>query len=378
MTSAKEYYGKYFNPRKQCSLNRLDSFGKPLSCTGVKTGDECKWYGLIGENGNKVDVYNFTICECCAITGFDKSTIYEIKREEHPELPWYSINCEMPKTETCLKYGVDKRCLHYNNIRLNLNLVDPYDNDDYRPVLLVPEMEKVKHNGIACYGLPTMSYWELAIKADPKGIYNDIKYYMIVDMHDKQGRMVHIRNQYGQKNYYTPMSNIHPMTINSYDSGEGQRFMFSGVSNEEIQNQDITSGLHLNKSNVFEIKIRVYERIVYQEPKTRSIHQPTRGYSSGTNMSAPGYSSSAYSNTTKDSFVEVDTIDITLQLVCNQSNEERLKIAKEIEINEMEGKRHELLKLEQQKQKLLQPSKRGELLGIEHKQQEEFLMNFDL
>ena len=95
-------------------------------------------------------------------------------------------------------------------------------------------------------------------------------------------------------------------------------------------------------------------------------------------MSAPGYSSSAYSNTTKDSFVEVDTIDITLQLVCNQSNEERLKIAKEIEINEMEGKRQELLKLEQQKQQLLQTSKRGELLGIDHKQQESFLMNFHL
>ena len=394
MATAEQYYGKHFNS-EQCSLERLDGDGQRTSCVGLYPSEDYRnWYGYVQPNGNRLHPQHLSFCEHCARIGFTDEEVYQITEEDFPDISWVNINCDSFKTEDCLKYGIDRRCLNYNGLRLNLNHVDPTDDNDFRPVLSVPSMEEGKKQGVVCYSLPRDAYWELGLKGDPNGRYkNSNNYYFTIEMKDQTGKVIHIRDQNGFKGFKIPITRLSPQRINAYDSGYDKRFMFVAPSVEEV-NAGVTDILAMNQSNIFEVSITVYERIKYIPPRpvmdtsalrcggaTRGCGGATRGltrsYSGGANVSAQGYSAATKTQTTNDSFNLLDKVYMTVQLVCNQSREERLRLGREIEMKGLESKKKELEELERRKKELMQPSERANIFGISHEDQKKIIMKGD-
>ena len=365
--------------------NRTTSMGDSIGCIGHnKHNTKAQWFGYIN-NGTRIDPHSLTFCNFCAKNYFTTEQVFEVLDTDYPYLK-PKLVCDTPITDVCLKYGIDKRCVHYRGIRFNVNLIDE-SNKVWIPTMIIPTEagSKASYNGVGIFPIPTMCYWEFVVKIDPNGKYNYGDYYLkIKKAQFGDGRMVNVSNKHGNTNIFTPASTN--LIINSYKTGvAGERFFF--VSPPKLEIDHGLEAEHNNESNKLYLTISIHkkvmnrvleEEVVYRGgPPKKETSNPFKsptigspGYTGGSNFGASGYSSNLDTHTVDATFPEVDSIDIIVQLVNNQSQEELISANRIVQaqvdaethkkISKLEHKRNLITK---QIDELRNPTDRSKLFG---------------
>jgi len=315
------------------TIDLKDNVGKRRCCMAKNHGN-CKWYGLIDPF---VHPRYLTFCEYCYKNYLNKSRFYEITYEEYPEFNG-RYNCDSSETDNILQYKLH-RCLNYNGVRLNVNRCNALDQQ-YVPTMGLHNEESLEamKKGIFICNMGSCSYWEFVLGADPNGKYaeHSNKYFKIERCVFGDGREVKITNSLGNTEFFTKLSkyNRQTLVVNSYISGKSERFFFVSPCKKEKDLGLDTS--HANKSNILKLTVSIHERIDNEPPPvyrgiTRGLNNDTRGcdggttrgFGGGSNLSAHGNSSYVKTNTVDAKFPKIDEVNITVQLVCTDSNEEK-------------------------------------------------------
>ena len=133
--STTNFYGGKIDP-SVFSLDRLNSQGKRVTCIGLDNTDtKNKWFGLI-KNGRNINPELISFCEFCADAYFTRDEVYELSDEQNAILS-PSLVCDTSKTDICINYGIDRRCLHVNDMRINVNITDK-SGKEWRPTMIIP------------------------------------------------------------------------------------------------------------------------------------------------------------------------------------------------------------------------------------------------
>ena len=370
--SAQGHFGQGFEA-KDYTVDRLGIDGVPLFCirrgSGRNSGRakydaNAKWYGCFDSNGKKIPPSDLTFCEACGSRNFKSDEVYEVTDEDYPPINRPSLVCDAPNTDMCRDtFGIDRRCIHTQGLRVNINAVER-DGDKWSPLMTIPteEGKVAASGGVGIYGLPSMTYWECIIRGDPRGKYKndpDI-YFKVAKAKFGDDRAVSITNHEGNSNFYTPIGG-NLLTINSYKTGvSGQRFFYAAPAKLETDNGLEAS--HNKKSNILYLTISICRKVLLGEEKeekglssdeddgiqyrggttkgggTSKGGATTRGgattkgggsssYSGGSNFAADGYSRHIKTHRVNARFDEIETVDIIIQLVNNQSDEELESLA---------------------------------------------------
>ena len=360
MTSTQSHFGAEFESNDY-TVNRTDIDGIPLFCIGInKHSPHSKWYGYI-MNGIRINPSHLSFCESCGIRNFTKDEVFEITHEEYPNII-KSLICDTPHTDICRnRFGIDRRCIHKQGMRITINAIEK-DSANWKPLMTIPT-EKGKTallGGVGIYAVPSMTYWECVIRGDRNGKYNKMKniYFKIKKAHFGDGRVVFFTNQHGNSNFYTPIRDT-LLIINSYKTGvSGQRFFYAKPS--EIEKEHKLEASHNEKSNILYITLSVCKKTLIKEPdeyiRGRSCDTPksksgptsksgSTSYSGGSNFAADGYSSNIKTHKVNATFDEIETVDIIIQLVNNQSDVELERLSREAQQQVERSKEDEITKL---------------------------------
>ena len=325
-------------------------------CCSMKQKNNGKWYGL---KDPFVDPQQLSFCQHCAHVFLDTERLFEVTEDEYPQLKDRLI-CDAYDTNTLLKYGLH-RCLNYQGLRVNVNVRNPYD-DNFTPTMVLHSQKGLKamENGVLITSLSSHSYWEFVIQGDPNGKYSNSEntYFKIEKAAFADGRTVTYSNSSGNTNLYSKLSgyNKNIVNIDSYQSGDSsQRFFFISSSNNE-KNYDLQP-LHENQSNILYLTLSIYNKIpnVKYNQQCRGVTRSiTRGnnFSGGSNLSSHGDSNYVKSQYTDATFDKIDTVNITLQLVCHDSDEEKDYNVNLINEQIYEKKRKLLEKLKKERDEL--------------------------
>ena len=209
--------------------------GKLIACAKDSTQLSCKWYGIMYK-GCQVPKERVLICEFCAEHAFRSKELYAV-----PVHTTHAVyECDMFHTNLLLEYGYDRRCIHYNGLRINVNHVSPR-NSDFRPTTL-----QQPKTGQLVVKLPTGAYWELAIKADPTGFLGDGSYYM-------KFNMIHANKIVETPTDYIQIPSGVPFKTNNFKSHNGYNRLFQFDNNSR------------DDENTFEIDISVYHKTMIRE-----------------------------------------------------------------------------------------------------------------
>jgi hypothetical protein len=374
--SAQGHFGQGFEA-KDYTVDRLGIDGVPLFCIGrEKHNVNAKWYGCFDSNGKKIPPSDLTFCEACGSRNFKSDEVYEVTDEDYTSINRSFLVCDTRNTDMCRDtFGIDRRCIHKQGIRVNINAVER-DGDKWAPLMTIPteEGKVAASGGVGIYGIPSMTYWECIIRGDPRGEYRndpDI-YFKVAKAKFGDDRAVSITNHEGNSNFYTPIGGT-ILTINSYKTGvSGQRFFYAAPAKLETDNGLEAS--HNKKSNILYLTISIYRKVLLGEEKeekglssdeddgiqyrggttrggakgggggtTRGGAKggggaTTRGgshdmeacsssYSGGSNFAADGYSRHIKTHRVNARFDEIETVDVIIQLVNNQSDEELESLA---------------------------------------------------
>jgi len=362
MTSTQSHFGQGFKS-KDYTITRTDINGVPLFCLGKnKNSPHSKWYGYIMD-GQRISPYQLSFCSSCGIRNFTRDEVFEITPTEYPNII-QSLVCDTPHTDICRnKFGIDRRCIHKQDMRVNVNAIER-DSDNWSPLMTIPT-EKGTHalaGGVGLYSIPSMTYWECVMRGDPRGKYNGDRniYFKLKKAYFGDGRVVSVTNHEGNSNFYTPIGDT--LIINSYKTGvSGQRFFYAAPSKLETDNGLESS--HNNKSNILYITISICRKVSIEEEKESSSEDEEdeddgiqyRGggtskggaskYSGGSNFAADGYSSNIKTRKVNARFDEIETVDIIIQLVNNQSDVELEMLAREAQQQVDQSKEDEIAKL---------------------------------
>ena len=352
MTSTQSHFGKGFDSTDY-TITRTDIDGVPLFCIGNdKNSPHSKWYGYI-KDGNRINPSQLSFCSSCGIRNFTRDEVFEITHIEYPNII-QTLVCDTAHTDICRNnFGIDRRCIHKQGMRVNVNAIERY-SDNWSPLITIPT-EKGKlglAGGVGLYSIPSMTYWECVIRGDPQGKYNGVIniYFKLKKAYFGDGRVVSVTNQEGNSNFYTPIGNT--LIINSYKTGvSGQRFFYAAPSKLEIDNGLESS--HNNKSNILYITISICRRVYIEEEdeddgiqyRGSTSKSSTSKYSGGSNFAADGYSSNIKTHKVNARFDEIETVDIIVQLVNNQSDVELEMIARKAQQQVDKSKEVEIAKL---------------------------------
>jgi hypothetical protein len=341
--------------------------GELRCCIGIDTRSSTrKWFGVKGHSAESL-----SFCEYCAKHGFNQDELFEVNEENLvPRLV-----CDAPYTNKVSRLIGDRRTVRYNGVKINGNVIDE-DDQEWSPILKLrdPGSQSAAKAGVLRLNMPSGSYWEYVVQIDEKGPYFKSNYFFSVTAKTDDGRSITKSNQHGRTGILYPAvvhgSDPYQACFNAYNSGEDSRFFFLAPADQELE-----AGIeaeHNNKSNIFRITVHIHQEIKPQ-PKsevkyrggatrggaTRGGAPLTRGggLSGGSNFSASGVSATESTVQSKSTFPIIDTIHLTLQLVNNEPNEQRLHVAKTFQ------EQHDSWRL-REIEKLRVGSSRSQVLGL--------------
>ena len=350
--SMSQHYGEGvegFNP----SIRSKGVHGQHRCCLGKvprsRYSDDIlnnHWYGWVSKTQPTTSTSTY-FCEFCVHNYFPTPNGSELPVgffRITPEFLAKSSSCssvnnwfEQPKlvcstlqTDKCLEYGIDRRCVNYGGMRVNINITDK-QGLEFAPTMILrtENSETAKRTGCGIYPIPSNTYWEFVIKGDPNGAYNDPRYSFKLKASSRDGRTISFTNDRGNSNIYVPCDGD-GLIVNSYKTGvDGERFFFVAPSKTETDHH--LEAEHNTDSNVFKLTVEIYDMNEKPIPtqwrggggQTRGGGQP-RGCTGGSNFGADGYSEHVKTRQIYVDPVLVDTVHLTLQLVNNESEEERI------------------------------------------------------
>lgn len=372
------------------SPERKSHMGKLRCCIGKDNMDSSiKWYGYINKSGRRINPNSISFCEFCGENYFKESERFLITESEYPNMT-KNLVCDAPYTDKCLEYGINKRCIQFRGLRFNINLVHPTDDDIWRPTMKIPTEVgmRASQNGVGIFPVPTGSYWEFVIRGDPNGLYSGSDYYFkIKKAVFGDGRSVTVTDQHGNSNIVIP-TNWGQLIINSYKTGvEGQRFCYMAPS--DLEKDHYLEATHNNESNKLLITVSIHKKIMLDpEPIYRGGSGVTRGgsgvtrggsgvtkggsYTGGSNFASTGYSSNIQTRKVNATFPEIDRVDIIVQLVNNESEEERLYTTRLIQEQVDIEKERKIERMRSEIDRLSQQDIRSAIIG--HNEQQSLLI----
>lgn len=318
-------------------FNSRDINGNSRCCVGQNGDISTKWYAL-----NDIPYSQFILCEYCANnSGIKKERIQPLDFRIHKQ------TCSTLFREKSLYYNLDIRGMCYKGIKFNVNITDK-GGDKFRPSLRVPGSDNAIKQGTLMTILPSGCYWELSLSPDPNYIWDKDTCFKLLSATFENGDKVTYRDKHGSANIYVDCDasdNRNLLVINSYSSGSaGRRFSFIAQSTQELEN-----GLGIKDygtSNILNLEIGIFKEIKFREPPEPKISHyrgsdrhtdpatatQTRGCSSstftgGACLEADGTSEYVSTTPCKSKFNELYRFPVTIQLVNNESNSQRLNEA---------------------------------------------------
>ena len=353
------------------------------ACIGPnRRNGNIKWYGVYNKDGSKHDPYDLTFCQHCGENAFKYGEVWQVTDAEYPNLLNVLI-CDITKKDNNL-FG-ERRCISLpfeyaddgdsirGAIELNVNLIDKY-NKHWTPVTLGTDDSDIsaKEHNVLIAKVPTHQRWQFVTKCAPSFNQEDI-YYKFGIIKAKDGREVKVKNTRGSTNFYIPLSNDYGYTqVNGYETGvEGEQFFFIAPPTEEVEAGIADASNKL--SNIFQGTFTIHKMIRHKkfvEPEEDHIQYrggatkgcttrggstrggatrggATRGGASkgGTNLGTSGFQQNVNSTTVDATFNEVASVKFTIQLVNNESEEERLYFANIIETQTRNWREQQISKL---------------------------------
>ena len=367
--SARDHFGQGFTSQHY-TVDRLGIDGVPLFCIGSgKHASFSKWYGLIDTNGDRINPSKLSFCAACGLRNFKSDQVFEVTHKDYPNvIP--TLICDTPHTDMCRDtFGIDRRCIHRQGLRVNINAIER-DGDKWAPLMTIPTEKgaTASAGGVGIYGIPSMTYWECVIRGDPRGKYRNSMgiYFKVAKAQFGDDRKVTITNNYGNSNFYTPIKDT-LLIFNSYKNGvSDQRFFYMAPSKLETDNGLEPS--HNKKSNILYLTISICKKVSLEDLEEKGLSSNeddgiqyrgvakggggvakggggarskggggarskggSSSYSGGSNFAADGYSSHIKTHRVNARFDEIETVDIIIQLVNNQSDEELESLAIEVQ-----------------------------------------------
>lgn len=312
---------QYFGPGVDTTKFTIDYLSTQGRCCQGKKSTKC--FGYI-RSGMKIPTSELVFCEFCAKNYFEEGETYE-------EIDSSLINksCKIAHKPLVERYGISNRNTYYGEVQVNVNVVNPSDEEFVAACKIPGEKgrEASKHGAHICL-LPSQCYYEIGVGISSTSRYAGSTFYYKVNAKTKDGRVIKIADQRGNTNFYMPSSKR--MYINSFESGSsGKRFFF--VTPSQLEKDHGMEASHNEESNIIYISVDIFERIPYEEPETIQYRGytskgggqmrggTTRGYNKGATFEAEGTSSAAKTTETKDTFRSITSTEITVQLVNNES-----------------------------------------------------------
>ena len=332
-----------FNPMELSSKQTL------RCCTGANASSASKkWYGVYEKNGTKISPDYMCFCQYCGENAFTSDEVWEISWKDYNNFS-SSHSCMMYNRHKCLPYVGDRRGMCYQGIKVNVNVVSE-DDKLWAPLtkMTTDKAKLAEKNGVLMANVPTMSYWEFVVMGDEfcRGIYQH-NYYFKVIAKDGTGRTIKIADQAGNTNFYSPMTN-NMLKVNAFGPEKGQRFFFQAPS--QLEQEHNLEASHNNESNKIYLTIEIYRKEempktleepgLYRGGQTRGTTRggqtrgTTRGgsdYTGGSNFASSGTAHTSTTHMTYARFQKIKSIDCIIQLVNNESEEERIYFAKKLQ-----------------------------------------------
>ena len=247
--------------------------GRPNKTYCVGEGNPIfgRLYGII-VRGRRVPLEDISFCECCAKKlpqdRIYSGKIYDVNEYDEGRIMTY--NCDIYYTNKLLMYDFDERCLHYGGYRVTINIVDPVNNDLWRPITKYRNRDlDAEKRGILFMDVPSGAHYEISIGADPK-YFNSEYMFKIESIKFGDGRIVTYTSDAGPEGYSNLLHKYNEKgraTINSYHSlRENTRFYYQRMTDRETA-MDGMAPDHYNKSNQIFIKIGLYR------PKPKEVYR---------------------------------------------------------------------------------------------------------
>merc|ERR1711934_1197358 len=209
-------------PLHKFGPNRRGSKGQRIFCPGTSYIDPstCSWYGCYHkESGDKIPFSEVTLCKSCAENAFHAQEVYPISQDEMENFVaerCYSspinFQCDMHDRVSLKKLGyLDRKVTCKNGMQISINQVSPTDTNEWCPAV-IPNTESAKHaqkNGVHVAQLVSHSGWEMVLKIDPDGMYNETDYcFKIEKIIDAAGRKVSVTSSNGRSDFYTKVGSV--------------------------------------------------------------------------------------------------------------------------------------------------------------------------
>ena len=347
MTTTIDHFGNGSRP-EEFTPRTLDSLGKLRACVGHgNIAPNRSWYGVKIPSDNISNCKSnhiYTVCEYCAVHGFSMDELYEITDTTN-------TMCECFNTKKMCKIVGDRRTIRYNGIKLNGNLVDVSDTI-WSPIIRIRSDKELlaASAGVLLLPVPSGSWWEFVVQCDDEGKYYSEDYYFKIRAIGGDGREIVVSDQTGSTNFYTPCCIFTGdkycsghIKVNAYRSGQGQRFFFQAPAKIEEDN-GITANHNLESNKIY-ITVTVHTKNMINEDIV-SQYRGGNEYSGGSNFGANGYSKSVSTLSVTARFPLVDTINMTLQLVNNESDNERRYVANKLQQQDNQWILNEIVRLQ--------------------------------
>lgn len=257
-----------------------DGIPNKTYCVGEGNPIIGRIYGII-VCGRKVPIEEISFCECCAKKlppdRIYSGKIYDVNDYDIGKIINY--NCDVYYTSKLLMYDFDERCLHYDGYRVTVNIVDPVNNDVWRPITKYRNRDlDAEKRGVLFMDVPSGAHYEISVGADPK-YFNSEYMFKIESIKFGDGRVVTYASDVGREGYSNILHNYNEQgraTINSYHSlRKNTRFYYQRMTDHESSMDGMVPD-HYNKSNQIFVKIGLYRpkpKVIYRRPQPKVIYR---------------------------------------------------------------------------------------------------------
>ena len=339
-------------PLHKFGTKRLGVEGHRLFCPGAEyiEPSTCSWYGCYHKDtGENIPFSRFTLCKCCALSAFSPKEVYPINQDEFDQFAEdraYSgpirFQCDMHDRSALKSVGyLDRKVTCKNGMQISINQVSPTNADDWCPAVIpyTEQAQASQKNGVHVAKMVSHSGWEMVLRIDPEGMYNERDYcFRIEKIVDGAGRKVNIADSNGISDFYTPASGL--FCVRGYSTGSrGDKFFFVAPTKEQKEQGDIVD--HHGDSCKFFVTVSIHKkqmREVYRgcdfgatrggatrggatRGWTRGFSQP-ESFNGGTNFSGGGYNPHVQTQAVDATFPLIDRVELAVQLVNRESEDE--------------------------------------------------------
>ena len=273
MNSVAEHFGEGIDITS-FDVDKIVSQGR--CCIGVKkTAPSRKWFGLITNQGIKIDPDQLSFCEYCAkyVVGFSNS-IFEVTDQHIIN----NLQCDSYNDNLCKKYNLDLRYTQYRGIMINVNITDS-SGYHFTPALKAncDKSKLASKNGIHPVLLPDKCFPEIIIKADPNGQYGNDHVFKVVKGIFDDGTEIKISQGRTNESIVIRMNPSSRLTINSIIGGKDNTRLFYSTSTDKEIRYGIQPAHH-GKTDKITFDIEIYKEF-YNEYITTAYRGAMRGSS---------------------------------------------------------------------------------------------------